>query len=470
MTEKTGNKIVHFQQSGDLLFRIAQNRFAQNRLDDAVNYCQRALEKDRMNCQYKLLLAQIYGRMGRMIESNRILLRILHEEPSLRAIAYYELGNNLHMMGEDDNAYDSFQRCIESNPDDLLGMDAEDMMDFIAYEADDANGLLDVNVKRAQDMLTLSRSAMSANKLEDAIQYMQDAIHAQPAMTGMQNSLALMYYAKGDMAEARRITQEVLEKDAGDIYALCNMVLLAEDAHARQYWIQKVLATGAAAPEELYKIGLTMCDVGEDGYALQQFERILKEAPYDYGILFSAGVAAYNLGEYLKAVQYFDKMGKVDLDDSLGYFYKTVAQDALAGNIRMQRISYTGQVPPEESVARIRYIHERSGKSREAFQAAWQKDGLLRKYLLWGLQLEDQEIQKLLVYMLILLGTQEAEDILRDLILQEQISQAVKETAVFALVSLGASQPYIVYSEKGVLEVQILPNAQTEENTEESHD
>jgi Flp pilus assembly protein TadD len=207
-----------------------------------------------------------------------------NRDMSLRdAAEWYQRGQRQLDAGDSDTAVDSFRRATVKNRNEkryvlaLARALASKRQDEVARSA-----LLALRESAPEDPdinLQLARLASERQDVTEAIRYYHNALYAP---------------WPGDQADARRrvrveLIRFLLTRDQVN-RALSELVALSTD-----------LPDDAAAHVE---VGQLFSSAGDSGRALDQFQRALRLAPDSPAALAGAGVAEFQIGDYLQARKY----------------------------------------------------------------------------------------------------------------------------------------------------------------------
>src|SRR5690606_33254029 len=113
------------------------------------------------------------------------------------------------------------------------------------------------------------------------------------------NNLALAYYYIGQFQSCLHMIDEVLEKDPGNLHALCNLAIVYKHSNQQNQLDQLLLLlkkTYPLHPEHMFKLAMTLGIMGEHADAYKHFRRLLKSVDYcdDPCLYHYTAVAAFN--------------------------------------------------------------------------------------------------------------------------------------------------------------------------------
>lgn len=156
------------------------------------------------------------------------------------------------------------------------------------------------------------------------------------------------------------------------------------------------LGSYAQSIAELFKSGKEQFGIGNYQSALDKFDNAIKANPSEKEVCFYAGLAAYNLKDYTKAVGYFSQEIKNDEQNPLAYIYRAKANNidfdaALKDLKKAETLSTNKNFMVYQEMANLYYSHAMYKKAFKAnsyllelkpgFEEAYYKMGFCKYYL-----------------------------------------------------------------------------------------
>lgn len=198
------------------IFVRAYLRFKTGDLDGAIVDLQRAIELDPENATYRMLLADIYVRLGKLLKSHRIYRQTLYYFPSY-APAQHHLIQILVHLGRLDDALAEAEDGVNNRPDS-----AEDM-----YLRGYANMYLD-NVEVAEKDF---KQAILNDKNEAKFYLTRSLIHHyKDNLPGARHDLTQATQIKPDSQHARAALIYLDTKDGTNEAAITKLTALIEES------------------------------------------------------------------------------------------------------------------------------------------------------------------------------------------------------------------------------------------------
>lgn len=165
------------------------------------------------------------------------------------------------------------------------------------------------------------------------------ALGAAPALASVELEMAfhrgVVAFGEGQLDEAQRQFEIVLEEDPEDTTALHYLGLIAQqrdDPAAAIQYFDRALVLDPDDPDVRLDLGVALLDAGRLPEARAALERVIQLDPDQARAHFFLGVADYRAGEYAKASASFDRAAELDpsLRDEARYY--TGLTQVLAGN------------------------------------------------------------------------------------------------------------------------------------------
>jgi Flp pilus assembly protein TadD len=212
-------------------------------------------------------------------------------------IEWYDRGTRLLTAGDAKGAADAFRRAVVTNRrDPRYALALADAL-VRQHELEPARAAL-LALRRTMPEhpeinLQLARLAAARDNVGEAISYYHNALYAP--------------WRPGDESRRRQIRLELID------------FLL--DQHQANAAISELVALGADAPDDPrvhIELARRFARAGDNRSALAWFQRALRRTPQDTATLMAAGEAAFALGDYRLAHQYFRGMPKEGVGTATG--------------------------------------------------------------------------------------------------------------------------------------------------------
>ena len=446
---KQKSKVLPFEQNADFYQRKALHQLNRNQYIDALNFYKKALEKDSENVDCILSLASLYTEMNCYDESNVILFSLLKRE-DVPIETYFGLSCNFLGLQDYEKAKESFQKFLELNGDEEVYDEVYDMMDLLEEEEeleqdarDNCPGYL-AAIK--------GRSLLDQGDYEKAIEVLQDAVRENQELYYARNNLALAYYYLHQIDKAVEITEKLLAEDTENVHACCNLAIFyynKKDTAKVEEIVLQLRKLSEEDIEDTQKKALTFCELGYDEDAIVSLRKMIEFKPFDKIILHCAAVACFNLKKYKEAGFYWQSILKLDAHDTIAQYYRTM----LDKTPLPKRLNYQFQVPYREILRRFAFLNEMVEQTSELKR--YRDDEKFLSILNWGLGMDSDDIKRSLFAVMIQIGGEKVEKILKNFALRRHEKDEMKQEALMTLSMMGVKEPYMAYIGGSLCETRI---------------
>ena len=288
-------KLLTFVPTGEYYFTKGLKAFHRRDFIKAKKYLGRAMQLEPGEPMIICQLAIVSTELGEFENSNRLLHLILEELDQEMVECHYFLANNYAHMGFFKDAYHHAKLYLQLDPDGDFSEDTEDLLDVLTFEAEDMDDDLyqqdDLIVKQEQ-----ARDLLESGYFPKAIELLKDVVKDYPEYWSAYNNLALAYFYLGKTEKAESILDDVLERNPGNLHALCNRLVFAHyQGQAKNVAglteilkkIQPLLS------EQQFKLGASFALVGEYELAYLWLKKLYKhgfdgDGPFYYWLSHSA--------------------------------------------------------------------------------------------------------------------------------------------------------------------------------------
>ncbi|MBO8176193.1 MAG: tetratricopeptide repeat protein [Bacillus sp. (in: Bacteria)] len=277
--EKNKGKILSFIPTGEYYFSKGVKAFQRGDLENAKKYLIRANQLEPLEPMIVCQLGIVYAETGEYQKSNQLFHQVLNELDPYMVECHYFLANNYAYLGLFKESYKHITTYLELDPNGEFVQDAEELLEIIQLDAEEANEVLyeqdELIVKQEQ-----AREQLEAGNFSKAIQMLEDIIEQFPDFYSAYNNLALAYFYTGETEKATTILHTVLDKNPGNLHALCNaavfMYYQREEGRLNQL-LDRLEKTYPMLLEHRYKLGATMALVGRYEKAFYWLRKLQKQ-------------------------------------------------------------------------------------------------------------------------------------------------------------------------------------------------
>lgn len=284
----------------------------EGRMDEGIQHLRRAIEVRGVYPKAWGNLASALLRHGRHEEAIEAYQQVLRQDPSLAGFARKNIGGALLMLGRQQEALEQLHAAHELAPED------DEIRPASGNEAAQAVGHLIATLDRDPNNLeaagTLADLYVQQRRAKEALPLLDELLRQQPDNLIARHNRAIAAFELGQFAEARRIYEEVLARDAAQIGSLNNLAWLL-----------------ATCPDEKVRDG---------SKALELIQNALRQVGGRHAVLERTQAAALaECGRFTEAVSIADAA------------FQLAAQSgskALADSLRDQITLYRSQKPVRE--------------------------------------------------------------------------------------------------------------------------
>ncbi|WP_332275723.1 tetratricopeptide repeat protein [Bacillus velezensis] len=262
--QKKHAQIVQLLQDGQYFFHKGLKAYKERNLKRASKLIQRAVHLEPNDSEMLSRLAVIYSEMGHYQQSNElfdfILVNLKEEMPE----CHYFKANNFAHLGLFQEAYKEAAAYSDADPDGEFSEEIENLMELLDFgEAGENESLYD------QDELLIrqdrAKTLLESGQLHEAVVMLEEITADYPELWSAYNNLALAYFYSGNVTKAKQTVFEVLEKNEGNLHALCNLLVFCyyerEDEKVGEL-SGKLANVYPILFEQRYKLGATLALVG----------------------------------------------------------------------------------------------------------------------------------------------------------------------------------------------------------------
>lgn len=284
----------------------------EGRMDEGIEHLRRAIEVRGVYPKAWGNLGSALLRHGRHEEAIEAYQQVLRQDPSLAGFARKNIGGALLMLGRQQEALEQLHAAHELAPED------DEIRPASGNEAAQAVGHLIATLDRDPNNLEAAGSLadlyVQQHRAKEALPLLDELLRQQPDNLIARHNRAIAAFELGQFAEARRIYEEVLDRDAAQIGSLNNLAWLL-----------------ATCPDEKVRDG---------SKALELIQNALRQVGGRHAVLERTQAAALaECGRFTEAVSIADAA------------FQLAAQSgskALADSLRDQITLYRSQKPVRE--------------------------------------------------------------------------------------------------------------------------
>ncbi|GIN62380.1 TPR repeat-containing protein YvcD [Robertmurraya siralis] len=292
---KTTGTLLSFTPTGEYYFAKGLKAYQRRDHHKAIKYLERAMELEPGEPMIACQLAIILSENAQYTEANRLLHMILEEWDEQMIECHYFLANNYAHLGLFKDAFNHASLYMQLEGDGEFAEDAEDLLDLLMLEGEE----LEEDLYEQDDLISKqeeARELLETGEFQKAAVLLKEVIEKFPEYWSAYNNLALAYYYLGEPQKADRILDEVLEKNHGNLHALCNKAVFAcyeNDWYSVKKYKEVLEKIKPLSSEHQFKLGTTFALIGDYEMAYSWLKRLYKqgfegEGPFYYWLSYSA--------------------------------------------------------------------------------------------------------------------------------------------------------------------------------------
>lgn len=288
-------KVLSFVPTGEYYFKKGLKAYHRHDFTKAKRYLQRAMQLEPGEPMIACQLAIISTELGEYENSNQLLHLILEELDEEMTECHYFLANNYAHMGLFKDSYQHAKLYLELDQEGDFAEETEELLELLEMESED----LDEELYEQDDLIIKQEKARELLELgyfPKAIELLNTVIETYPEYWSAYNNLALAYFYMGDVERAEDILKDVLERNPGNLHALCNQLVFAhylqqsEKMAAIMKGLKKIQPLLA---EHQFKLGATFALVGEYEHSYNWLKKLYKQGfeedgPFYYWLAYAA--------------------------------------------------------------------------------------------------------------------------------------------------------------------------------------
>ncbi|MDQ0338486.1 tetratricopeptide (TPR) repeat protein [Caldalkalibacillus uzonensis] len=429
------NNIIAVPFDADFFFERGLRHLARRNFQRALKYFQRCVQCDPHHPQYLIHLAAVYTELEQYDQSNYWLFKVINEVDNTIHECYYYLANNFAHMGDMEQAEHYVLTYLKQEPDGAYSEEAEELLDYICFELERAPKELDEEYRMIEQH-EQARLCLEQGKFVEATKILEEMVATYPSFLAARNNLALSYYYLGEWEKALATIDSILEEDASNLHALCNLAvfLTHQEEHDRAQAIinglKKVLPIHL---DHHYKLATTLGILGEDERSFELFSILSRRGLQDEVILYHyLAVAAFNTKRWETAEAAWKKVQTLDPKGEVAdYYLELMKRPEIKHSGR--RLPYHYQLPYAEQWRKNKWFA--NGRLPQSVM----NDPMIRSSIFWALKHGDVKTKIQVIQSLPLFADQEVEEALKSLLQDPQETDYLKALALFVLRQMGVA-------------------------------
>lgn len=256
---KNKAKVFSFVPTGEYYFNKGIQAYERHDLMKSKKYLNRAMQLEPLEPVIACQLALVYTEIGEYNESNALLMNILENLDKNMTECHYFIANNYAHLGLFMEAYKHAHMYLEQDRVGEFAEDAEELMEVIGFEEGESLEQLE----EQDEIITLqekAKSLLESGDFTSAIELLEQTTISHPEFWPAYNNLALAYFYQGDAGKAEGVLEKVLDRNPGNLHALCNMAVFLHYERKTEELDKLLTGLEKVRPlifEHRYKLGAT---------------------------------------------------------------------------------------------------------------------------------------------------------------------------------------------------------------------
>jgi tetratricopeptide (TPR) repeat protein len=334
------SKVVPMFQSGDYFFHRGIEAYRKNHLHRAIKLFERAVKITNTEPVFHVQLAAVLSEIGEYERSNEILQHVLAEKEEDVEECFFFMANNYAYLGLFEKAERMALRYLGACPNERFSEDARDLLELLRFEREEEDDweMLEEDEDELIAEHDRAHSLLRKGKIKESIPILEKIIAEHPTYWAAQNHLAEALFRLGDDAAFDRCAF-ILEKDHGNLFAIANLALFYTkkgEAKKAEPFIHSLRRVYPLDGDHYVKVAETLCAVGEYQLAYDRLKDLGRwELELRPELLFSYGVALYQIGEEAKAISVMKKAADLGSNQA-----KTTLKQVASGELTAEHICY----------------------------------------------------------------------------------------------------------------------------------
>ncbi|MDR1599288.1 MAG: hypothetical protein LBS11_05390 [Oscillospiraceae bacterium] len=443
-------QVLPFARSAKTLHARALSQRKGRQWMEAAELLRRASEQEPGNEQVLVDLAQTYAQIGCNALANRVLLRVLHDNPERKDLLY-DMGVNFFSMQSWPQAHDCLSLYIRGCP---TGKSRREANDLILYLYMQQNSRVERRIQRAT-------SAYADGKRSLASRLMKRTFALSPLNGDAHAVAAFLRLSDGDAKAALTLARQAYKLDHHNTRALCAMVVSLSQLGSRSAamkFLQRAVAESESEAERVMVVH-TACEIEAYSNALAMLQTLTSEQPLEPTLTHLLAVCYCHAGREKDALPLWARLRRIDPDDTVADYCFEALREAIANQTEF-RPSHIRAVPMDETLRRLGRIRELADGDVDTLQDVWSGREEIRRLVSWGLNQPEPRIRAVMLGLLRVAGDDYARAMLRDALISVEQPDAVKQLYLEALYEMGDPGPHYVTNAQG-FSIAFVQAAQT---------
>lgn len=440
-------KIVQFEQNAEFYYELYNKYVQKGNLVKALRYIEKAATKKPTDGFIQFNYAGILAELGEVNKSTDILLNIVENIDSDYSECYFGLGCNYLQLQKVKKAIVYFRAYLKLEPKGEFSDEAEDLLEMLTMIKDANNNLDDDEIEKIYKIEEEAIVHLENREYSIAVEKFDYVVETLPNAVPARNNLSLTYYYMGNIEKAMELAEEVLKYEPLNIHANCNLAVFYNKLNLKssvKKQTKLIQTLNTENPEYLYKIADTFGSLGKHLQAYINYKKLISIEEENPSYIHYTAVAAFNSKKYLDSIKLWEKLKIVDKDNFLSDFYIENCKDIMNESRNFKELVYIYQLPQDEMSNRIDMLYKLMDLKDNELNSHLKHHPEARELLYFGIKFDNGVLRKLIYNKIKIECIDSAEDILKRILVQDNIEDSAKIETVFLLDIIKASKPYYI--------------------------
>lgn len=457
-----GGRILRFDREPSFYAKRGDAKRAKNDPISAVSMYYEALERDPMDLDTRLAAAEVLTDMSRFNDSDRLVIPYMHEDAEFMKEAYCIVGFNLLGMGETEGARGCFNRFFELTDEVSARTDAIlDALDYIDSLDPEETLLSDASAAEYEAKLMAAHKAFDSGNFQTASDLFKSLHEKHPDDAHILYELSLSFLCDLKAEEGGKYADLLLEKQpkswGGMALKLMSARALGNEIDMKR--TAKLLEKcDSDNPDELFRVNGALLEADFAEQAMPTAKKLVKLLPFDQLANHRLAVCFMRTGQYKKAAELYDKLLRIDRNDSVAKFYRAGCVEADRDPdcaFARGRLMNQYQLPMDSILEGVKTLLGNKDLGPDELRGRWESDPDFRATVRWSFTLREFNITYAMLAVLRVIGDNKAERLLREVLADIDVSGAVMNEALGVLKSMGAKEPFFAMADGRLLEGRV---------------
>ena len=438
-------KVYEFKAKKDIYLNLADKKAEKGDFIGALSMLFRALDAPDFQPEIYGDIADIYADMELYELSNKYWFKYLGAvSKEMTGTAYEELGINYFCLQNYFVSGYYFHKKVCT--DGFISEDGptEEMMEMfsetfnnkkayrIVYPFDKADYSFEINN---------AKRALVNGDYAQAIRLYSEVPKGCRQYGEASKELAIVRFLTGEVDKAIELTKSSIEEEGETTALLCNLSSMykqKKDDDKSAYYYNRAKEIYDGDKEGMYKLSTNALEQGDTETAIIYLKQVTEERPYEINLNFLYSLALANQGEYKKALSVMRKLCILKPQDTVYLYYLSLFSELIDGKNHddIMPFEYIDDLPKAERIKRTRRIDQIFSLDISKLPQKL-KDQKIIELLSWGIEHGNERTIKKCVYILTQTDSLKAVKLLKEKLIDPEVSDEVKRAIIFMLVLSG---------------------------------